>query len=213
MRSASSVSRTGMPAAGLTVPPELRERLPVTLVWFARWRNVWRILAYVMVAGLLGMGTNAWIFLLGPITASFLCMGALLVIGYNPYLTTAASSAEMGSLDLYDPEAAKLAEALRGSEARKVLLREALGGSLVLTVALLLSAMWRGASLDWKFDVVGVLEGAVLGALFLSIVYMNSLLAWALRNWETISASFGSDWLGSDASEEPPSEAANPPQP
>jgi hypothetical protein len=137
-------------------------------------------------------------------------MAALVIIGYNPYHTPAASAAEMGSLDLYDPAAAKLAAALRGREARRVLLRESIGGSLVLTVALFLSAAVRSRPLDWRFDAVGLIAGAVLGALFLAIVYRNSLLAWALRNWEAILVSFGPDWLGRDASEKPPSEGAGP---
>ncbi len=197
-----------MPAAGVAVPAELRGRVPAVLVWFAHWRNIWRLVAYAMVAVLLGLGSNGWIYLLGAALASFLCMAALLVIGYNPYQTPAAGAAEMGSLDLYDPAAAKLAEALRSREARRVLLREAIGSSLVITAALFLFAMWRGQKLDWQFDALGLIVGAVLAAMFLSIVYMNSLLTWALRNWEKISESLGPDWLGRDEGEEPPAAAA-----
>jgi hypothetical protein len=181
------VEEGAVPVTKFTIPEELKDRIPNSLLHTIKFR--WY--GYALVVGLsclaLGIRRNGWIYFLGAIVGPILFGLYLIFFPLRLYRTPAAKFSGMADLDTHDPVARRLVNLMSSADARSFLAHTAVKLAILLLFVMSAIAALLPQPLGWNLngeDAEWFLMLTFCCAIFTFPIYATELLLWSLRNWE-----------------------------
>lgn len=181
------LERYSVPGNRISIPKELRGRLPRMIEEFADRNTIllfYGITLPIFFVMVFSRVNNGWMYLIPNVAGPILSALFFMVRPFNPYRSIYAVNEGMEDADMHGDVAAKrLALMFRSRKSKFLLLRTGMFSSALLCLIAWATALITPGPVKWSFDAGKVITGSVILGILSVGFHIHILLRWAFRSW------------------------------
>jgi hypothetical protein len=170
-------------------PPSLKDKIPRLSLMFVEQRIFCLILGFALYACSLNgpvVGKpdhNGFRYLIGPFVCALIAASFFVLRPFNPYRGPAARLAGLERADESDPEARRLVELFRSSQAHRFIWRTSAKMAVVCFLLMRLITLADRNSMDWSISSSWTVPGLMGSCIGSYIAIGKEYIGWGLKVW------------------------------